>query len=119
MPLGETFNAGRDGSIERAAGAIARLLEFSDLLQDLFIRGPHSVICLSKFPAHYSLLIDYIRGWMRPSFAIRVEKAIAINHSMIGILKQGKSFRAVLRRLEFLAQFFGLLMSVDTHRENL
>jgi hypothetical protein len=96
-----------------------RSLEFSDLLEDLFIRGPYSVICLGKFPAHYSLLIDYICSWMGPAFAVRVEKPVTVNHSMIGILKQRKSLAAVTRRFQFLAQFLGLLMTVDTDRENL
>ena len=74
------------------------LLQLSYLLKDLFIRRPDSVICFSKFPAHYSLLIDYIRSWMGPPFAIRIEKPIAINHSMVGILKQGKGLAAVTRR---------------------
>ena len=78
---------------------MSRLLELSYLLQDLFIRRPDAVIRFGKFPAHYSLLIDDIRGWMGPPFAIRVEKPVTIDHSMIDILKQRKSLAAVTRRL--------------------
>ena len=96
-----------------------RSLQFSDLLEDLFIRGPYSVICLGKFPAHYSLLIDYICSWMGPAFAVRVEKPIAVNHFMFGILKQREGLAAIVCRLKLLPQFFRVLMAVDAHRQDL
>lgn len=95
------------------------LLELSDLLQDLFIHWPDGVVCFGKLPTHYSLGIDHIRRWMRPAFAIRVEKPIAIDYFMIGISKQGKGLTAIIRRLKFLPQFFRVLMAVDAHRQDL
>ena len=94
-------------------------LELSELLQDLFIRRPDGVVCFGKLPTYYSLGIDHIRRWMRPAFAIRVEKPIAIDHFVIGISKQGKGLTAIIRRLKFLPQFFRVLMAVDAHRQDL
>ena len=99
--------------------AVPRLLELFYLLQDLFIRRPDGVICFGKFPAHRSLPIDHVSGWVRPAFAIGIEKPIAIDHFMVGISKQGKGLAAVVCRLKFLAQFFRVIMTVDAHRENL
>ena len=94
-------------------------LELSDLLKDLFVRWPGSVVCLGEFPANYSLLIDDIRRWMRPTLAVRVEKPITIDHFMIIILKQRKSGAAIVCRLKFLAQLFRILMAVDAYRQDL
>ena len=109
-----------EGTVRLTGGTAGpRLLELSYLLQDLFVRCPDGVICFGKFPAHYALFIDHVSGWMRPAFAVRVENPIAINHFVVGILKQGKGLAAVVGRLKFLAQFFRVLMTVDAHRENL
>jgi hypothetical protein len=95
------------------------LLELSDLLQDLFVRWPDRVICFGKLPTYYSLGINHIRRWMRPALAVRVEKPIAIDHFVIGILKQGKSRAAIVCRLKFLTQLFRILMAVDAYRQDL
>src|SRR5687768_3038078 len=95
------------------------LLELSELLQDLFVRWPDRVICFGKLPTYYSLGINHIRRWMRPALAVRVEKPIAIDHLVIGILKQGKSRAAIVCRLKFLTQLFRILMAVDAYRQDL
>ena len=109
-----------EGTVRLMGGTAGpRLLELSYLLQDLFIRCPDGVICFGKLPAHYSLFIDHVSGWVRPAFTIGIEKAIAIDHFMVGISKQGKGLAAVVCRLKFLAQFFRVLMTIDAHRQDL
>ncbi|MCE3243407.1 MAG: hypothetical protein K0Q83_3914, partial [Deltaproteobacteria bacterium] len=75
--------------------------------------------CFGKLPTYYSLGIDHIRRWMRPAFAIRVEKPIAVNHFMFGILKQREGLDAIVCRLKLLPQFFRVFMTVDAHRKDL
>ena len=94
-------------------------LELSDLLKDLFVRWSDRVVCFGKLPAYYSVGIDHICRWMRPAFAIRVEKPIAIDHFVIGISKQGKGLTVIVCRLKLLPQFFRVFMTVDAHRKDL
>jgi hypothetical protein len=88
-------------------------------LQDLFVRWSDGVVGFGKLPTHYSLGIDHIRRWMRPAFAVRVEKPIAVDHFVIGILKQGKAWAAIVCRLKFLTELFRFFMAVDAYCENL
>ena len=88
-------------------------------MQDLFVRWPDRVVCLGEFPAHHSLFIDHVSGRVRPAFAIRVEKPVAVDDLVVGILKQGKGFEAVVCRLKLLPQFFRVLMTVNAHRQDL
>ena len=99
--------------------ATVGLLELSYLLQDLFVRWPERVICFGKLPAHHSLFIDHVSGRVRPAFAIRIKKPIAINDFVVVILKQRKGLAAIVCRLKFLAQLFRVLMAVDAHRQYL
>jgi hypothetical protein len=77
------------------------------------------VIDFDEFPANHALLIDDIRSWVRPAFAVGVEQPIAIDHFVIGILKQGKGLAAIVCRLKFLPQLFRLLVAVDAYRQDL
>ena len=56
---------------------------------------------------------------MRPAFAVGVEKPIAIDHFVVGILKQGKGLAAIVCRLKFLPHLFRLFMAVDAYRQDL
>jgi len=88
-------------------------------LEDLFVRSSDGVICFNEFPAHHSLPVNYVSSGVRPAFAVRVQKPIAIDHFVIGILKQRKGVVAIVYRLQSLAQLFRILMTVDAYRQDL
>jgi hypothetical protein len=77
------------------------------------------VIDFDEFPTHDALPINHVSSGVRPAFAIRVEKPIAIDHFVIGISQQGKGWAAIVCGLKSLAQLFRILMAIDAYRQNL
>ena len=77
------------------------------------------VIDFDEFPTHDALPINHVSSGVRPAFAIRVEKPVAIDHFVIGILEQGKGLAAIVYCLKSLAQLFRILMIIDAYRQNL
>jgi hypothetical protein len=104
---------------EKSSSHPAHLLEFFQLLQNLFVRSSDGVICFNEFPAHDALAINHVSSGVRPAFAVRVEKPIAIDHFVIGILKQGKGLAAIVYCLKSLPQLFRILMTIDAYRQDL
>ena len=96
-----------------------RLLKLPYLLQDLLVRWAHCVVSLNKPPAHHSLLIDQISGWVRPAFTVGIENSITIDDFVVSVLKHRKALPELFRGVELLAQFSRVLMTVDADRKNL
>ena len=87
--------------------------------KNLLVRGSLSVIHLDKFPPHRTLGIDNVSGWMRPSFAVRIEDPIAVNDFVVLILEKGEIVVAWKFILELLNEFLGIFVTVYADRQDL
>ena len=95
------------------------LFNLGQLAVNLLVRSPLGVVCLNEFPAHDPLGIDHIRRGMRPSFPVRIEDPVAIDHLVVFIFEQRKiefPFKAVTHHL---GKLFGFRVSVDADGEDL
>src|SRR6266404_4716098 len=116
----------RSGSLRKrvcltrsTSSSFTSLFDLHQLAVNLRVRRSLLVVDLDKFPAHDSFRVNHERRRMRPTAAVRVEDAVAVDHFVIFVFKQWKVELAVEPFAQHIAEFLRLVVIVGADGEDL